>query len=121
MRLKEARPSTCRACISPRSTSSSTMLSISTGYPVRDSAITSDSSGEYPQQALNLVAMTQTRIPETTASWQPLVAACLGAFMLLVDVTIVMVALPQITTDLHMSFTDAQWLFDGYALALAAL
>ncbi|WP_188189140.1 MFS transporter [Nonomuraea sp. SYSU D8015] len=66
--------------------------------------------------------MTETRIPETTTTnWRPLVAACLGAFMLLVDVTIVMVALPQITTDLHMSFTGGQWLLDGYALALAAL
>ncbi|MEU8356143.1 DHA2 family efflux MFS transporter permease subunit [Nonomuraea sp. NPDC048882] len=66
--------------------------------------------------------MTQTRIPETaTTSWSPLVAACLGAFMLLVDVTIVMVALPDITADLGMSFTGGQWLLDGYALALAAL
>lgn len=65
--------------------------------------------------------MTQTRIPGKTTSWQPLVAASLGAFMLLVDVTIVMVALPQITADLRMSFSDAQWLLDGYALALAAL
>ncbi|SEG79690.1 drug resistance transporter, EmrB/QacA subfamily [Nonomuraea solani] len=64
--------------------------------------------------------MIPTQAPERT-SWSPLVAACLGAFMLLVDVTIVMVALPDITTDLHMSFTGAQWLLDGYALALAAL
>jgi EmrB/QacA subfamily drug resistance transporter len=41
--------------------------------------------------------------------------------MLLVDVTIVMVALPEITSDLRMSFTGTQWLLDGYALALAAL
>ncbi|GAA3670411.1 MFS transporter [Nonomuraea antimicrobica] len=48
-------------------------------------------------------------------------AVCLGAFMLLVDVTIVMVALPDLTEDLALSFTGAQWLLDGYALALAAL
>ncbi|MGP3959884.1 MFS transporter [Nonomuraea sp. 3N208] len=66
--------------------------------------------------------MTETmQTSETTTSWQPLVAACLGAFMLLVDVTIVMVALPPIAADLHMSFTGTQWLLDGYALALAAL
>ncbi|MFB4276389.1 MFS transporter [Nonomuraea sp. MTCD27] len=66
--------------------------------------------------------MTRTYAPETgTVPWSPLVAACLGAFMLLVDVTIVMVALPGITTDLGMSFTGGQWLLDGYALALAAL
>ncbi|MEW9550066.1 MFS transporter [Nonomuraea sp. NPDC050783] len=67
--------------------------------------------------------MTQVRTPETATApgWRPLVAACLGAFMLLVDVTIVMVALPQISADLGMSFSDTQWLLDGYALALAAL
>ncbi|MGW0806075.1 MFS transporter [Nonomuraea sp. NPDC002799] len=66
--------------------------------------------------------MTTTLPAERTATgWGPLVAACLGAFMLLVDVTIVMVALPDITADLHLSFTGAQWLLDGYALALAAL
>lgn len=66
--------------------------------------------------------MTRTSAPGTaTVSWSPLVAACMGAFMLLVDVTIVMVALPGITADLNLSFTDAQWLLDGYALALAAL
>ncbi|MEV1171946.1 MFS transporter, partial [Nonomuraea sp. NPDC049784] len=64
--------------------------------------------------------MTQTS-ESTRTNWWPLVAACLGAFMLLVDVTIVMVALPEITTDLRMTFTDIQWLLDGYALALATL
>lgn len=67
--------------------------------------------------------MTPTQAPEraATTSWAPLVAASLGAFMLLVDVTIVMVALPDISADLGMSFTGVQWLLDGYALALAAL
>ncbi|MEV5560073.1 MFS transporter [Nonomuraea wenchangensis] len=69
--------------------------------------------------------MTHVTDPRTAAtaatSWRPLVAACLGAFMLLVDVTIVMVALPPIAADLRMSFGDTQWLLDGYALALAAL
>ncbi|MEV4362455.1 MFS transporter [Nonomuraea sp. NPDC049625] len=64
--------------------------------------------------------MTQTSAA-TRTGWWPLVAACTGAFMLLVDVTIVMVALPDIIDDLHMSFTGTQWLLDGYALALAAL
>jgi len=53
--------------------------------------------------------------------WKPLVAICLGTFMLLVDVTIVNVALPSITTSLHSSFASLQWVIDGYALALAAL
>ncbi|BBA97331.1 putative transmembrane efflux protein [Actinacidiphila reveromycinica] len=53
--------------------------------------------------------------------WLPLVAICLGAFILLVDVTIVNVALPSMASDLHASFTSLQWVMDMYALALAAL
>ncbi len=53
--------------------------------------------------------------------WAPLVAVCLGAFMLLVDVTIVNVALPDMARALHSSFSSLQWVLDIYALALAAL
>jgi len=53
--------------------------------------------------------------------WWPLVAICLGTFMLLVDVTIVNVALPSMAGGLHTSFASLQWVIDGYALALAAL
>ncbi|MDV7217997.1 MFS transporter [Streptomyces prunicolor] len=53
--------------------------------------------------------------------WLPLSAVCLGTFMLLVDVTIVNVALPDMAADLHTSLGALQWVVDGYALALAAL
>ncbi|ROT33699.1 MFS transporter [Micromonospora sp. HM5-17] len=53
--------------------------------------------------------------------WWPLVAVGLGAFMLLVDVTIVNVALPAMADELGTSFAGLQWVVDGYALALAAL
>ncbi|WP_203997635.1 MFS transporter [Virgisporangium aurantiacum] len=53
--------------------------------------------------------------------WSPLIAVCLGTFLLLVDVTIVVVALPALADDLDSSFADLQWVLDGYALALAAL
>ncbi|MGF1429388.1 MFS transporter [Kitasatospora sp. LaBMicrA B282] len=53
--------------------------------------------------------------------WIPLAAICLGAFMLLVDVSIVNVALPKMSTDLNSSFTSLQWVVDIYALTLAAL
>ena len=53
--------------------------------------------------------------------WLPLVAICTGTFMLLVDVTIVNVALPDMATDLGTSFSQLQWVVDIYALALAAL
>ncbi|MCM8554648.1 MULTISPECIES: MFS transporter [Streptomyces] len=53
--------------------------------------------------------------------WWPLVAICLGTFMLLVDVTIVTVALPDMATDLGTTLSDLEWVVDIYALALAAL
>ncbi|MFB7946392.1 MFS transporter [Kitasatospora phosalacinea] len=53
--------------------------------------------------------------------WTPLTAICLGAFMLLVDTSIVNTALPEMSEDLHSTFTALQWVVDVYALTLAAL
>jgi len=53
--------------------------------------------------------------------WWTLIAVCVGTFMLLLDVTIVNVALPSIQTSLKASFSDLQWVVDAYALLLAAL
>jgi EmrB/QacA subfamily drug resistance transporter len=53
--------------------------------------------------------------------WWTLLVVCVGSFMLLLDVTIVNVALPQIERDLHATLTDLQWVIDAYVLALASL
>src|SRR5690348_14382112 len=53
--------------------------------------------------------------------WWALLTVCLGMLMLLVDITVVNVALPSIATDLNASFSDLQWTIDAYALSLAAL
>jgi EmrB/QacA subfamily drug resistance transporter len=50
-----------------------------------------------------------------------LIAVCLTTFMLLLDITVVIVALPRIQTDLNASLTGLQWVVDAYTLALAAL
>ncbi|MBV9803432.1 MAG: MFS transporter [Solirubrobacterales bacterium] len=50
-----------------------------------------------------------------------LTAVCLATFMLLVDITIVIVALPSIRSGLQTSFSDVQWTIDAYSLSLAAL
>ena len=52
--------------------------------------------------------------------WWTLGAVCVATFMLLLDVTIVNVALPDIQRDLGSSFEDLQWVVDAYALTLAA-
>jgi EmrB/QacA subfamily drug resistance transporter len=56
----------------------------------------------------------------TMRKWLPLVTVCLGTFMLLIDVTIVNVALPDMVKSLHASFGSVQWVVDAYALTLAA-
>jgi EmrB/QacA subfamily drug resistance transporter len=53
--------------------------------------------------------------------WLPLAAIGMGAFMLLVDVTIVTVALPDMAKALDTSFSSLQWVMDVYALVLAAM
>src|SRR5438093_7128346 len=50
-----------------------------------------------------------------------LVAVCTTTFMLLVDITIVNVALPSVQRQLHASLTGLQWVVDAYAVSLAAL
>ena len=53
--------------------------------------------------------------------WWTLMTVSIATFMLLLDVTIVNVALPEIGHDLGASLTDLQWVVDSYVLALAAL
>jgi EmrB/QacA subfamily drug resistance transporter len=53
--------------------------------------------------------------------WWSLVAVSGGMFMLLLDITIVAVALPAIQRQLHASLADLQWVVDAYAMTLAAL
>src|SRR4051812_30727807 len=50
-----------------------------------------------------------------------LVLLCTAVFMLLLDITVVSVALPSIQRDLHASLPDLQWVTAAYALVLAVL
>jgi len=56
-----------------------------------------------------------------TGRWWTLAAVCTGVFMLLLDITIVNVALPDIQSAFAASLADLQWVVDAYALTLAAL
>src|SRR5574337_600528 len=55
--------------------------------------------------------MTAHRTP-----WLVLVLVCMAQFMVVLDATIVNVALPSIQKDLHMSEADLQWIVNAYAL-----
>jgi EmrB/QacA subfamily drug resistance transporter len=54
------------------------------------------------------------------SKWWTLAAVSLGVFMLLLDITIVVVALPDIERSLGAQLSDLQWVIDAYALSLAA-
>src|SRR5881275_1836735 len=54
------------------------------------------------------------------SKWWTLLAVSVAIFMLLLDITVVNVALPDIQRSLHASFRDLQWVVNAYSLMLAA-
>src|SRR4051812_47615699 len=55
------------------------------------------------------------------AKWWTLIAVCCATFMFLLDVTIVIVALPDIRASFGADLASVQWTIDAYALSLAAV
>ena len=53
--------------------------------------------------------------------WWSLLAVCLATFMLLLDITVVNVALPDIQKDLDTDLTGLEWVVDAYTLMIAAV
>jgi DHA2 family methylenomycin A resistance protein-like MFS transporter len=51
----------------------------------------------------------------------PLIALCLGFFMVIIDVMVVNIALHSIAKDLNGSFSGLQWVVAGYTLTFASL
>jgi EmrB/QacA subfamily drug resistance transporter len=52
----------------------------------------------------------------TTNPWVVLVLICVAQFMVILDATIVNVALPSIQQDLHLSEGNLQWIVNAYTL-----
>jgi EmrB/QacA subfamily drug resistance transporter len=53
--------------------------------------------------------------------WWTLGAVTAGLFMVMLDGTVVNVALPTISRDLHMSMSSLEWIVNGYTLSFAML
>ncbi|HTZ06268.1 MAG TPA: MFS transporter, partial [Gaiellaceae bacterium] len=53
--------------------------------------------------------------------WWTLAAVAFGLFMIMLDNTVVNVALPSIERDLHVSVSSLEWIVTAYALTFAAL
>jgi EmrB/QacA subfamily drug resistance transporter len=58
---------------------------------------------------------------EETRKWFTLAAVSFGLFMIMLDNTVVNVALPAIQSDLEADLSELQWVVTGYALTFAAL
>ncbi|MEU9137823.1 MFS transporter [Streptomyces sp. NPDC048404] len=54
-------------------------------------------------------------------SLPPLIALSLGSFLVMLDVTVVNVAVPSIQDSLHAGASDLQWIVDGYSAFFAGL
>jgi MFS family permease len=58
-------------------------------------------------------------VPRAAPPWVTLVVCCVGQFMVILDVTIVNVALPQMRHDLGLSVSGQEWVVNAYTLAFA--
>lgn len=72
--------------------------------------------------------MPQTDSPRTTPApsslrtpraWAVVLTACAGQFLVVLDVSVVNVALPSMRTDLGLSALGLQWVLNAYAIAFA--
>src|ERR671938_47015 len=53
--------------------------------------------------------------------WLTLAAVTFGLFMIMLDNTVVNVALPSIQRDLGLGVSELEWIVNGYALTFAVL
>ena len=60
-------------------------------------------------------------VTEANSRWWTLAAMCFALFMLMLDNTVVNVALPSIQRDLHASLAALEWTVNAYTLTLAVL
>ncbi len=60
-------------------------------------------------------------VNEENSKWWTLGAMCFALFMLMLDNTVVNVALPSIQRDLHASLASLEWTVNAYTLTLAVL
>jgi EmrB/QacA subfamily drug resistance transporter len=60
-------------------------------------------------------------ISEDARKWWTLAAVAFGLFMIMLDNTVVNVALPSIAADLNIGLSELEWIVTGYALTFASL
>ena len=67
----------------------------------------------------NTAELSATPTHRHAPDWIILTIACIAQFMVVLDVSIVNVALPSMGRDLHFSVSSAQWVINAYVLTFA--
>src|SRR2546421_6187222 len=68
-----------------------------------------------------ILAHRQRLVTDQNRKWWTLGAMCFALFMLMLDNTVVNVALPSIQRDLHATLSGLEWTINAYTLTLAVL
>ncbi|WP_176710103.1 MFS transporter [Streptomyces sp. Wb2n-11] len=64
-------------------------------------------------------ARASSRPPRPLRTWTVVLAACAGQFLVVLDVSVVNVALPSMRADLGLSAIGLQWVVNAYSIAFA--
>jgi EmrB/QacA subfamily drug resistance transporter len=62
-----------------------------------------------------------TQTPDSRSRWTALIVLCAGVLMIVLDSTVVNVALPSIQRDLHFSSSSLAWVMNAYLIAFGGL
>ncbi|MFD4757802.1 MFS transporter [Streptomyces sp. NPDC058439] len=68
---------------------------------------------------VDVKAPTLLQIRQKSRTWAVVLAACTGQFLVILDVSVVNVALPSMRSDLGLNAGQLQWVLNAYAIAFA--
>src|SRR5206468_10994648 len=92
-----------------------TIAAVPPPQPVEESIVPSKAVSEQPRTGQAITAGSG----RVVASWLLLGLVCLGQFMVVLDISIVNVALPSIQAELRFTASGLQWVVNAYTLTFA--
>jgi EmrB/QacA subfamily drug resistance transporter len=87
----------------------------------RQDAATKSRAARNPKNEDGLMATTKAQDPAASRRWAALLFIGLGQLMVILDATVVNIALPSLQRDLGISDGDRQWIITAYTLAFGSL
>src|SRR4029450_8188076 len=74
-----------------------------------------------PRRRNEIPAQPPTAATDDRSRWMALFVLCVGVLMIVLDATVVNVALPSIQSDLGFSQADLAWVVNAYLIAFGGL